>query len=584
MADNYLERQYEQYQARKTAWEQKQKLGKIKLKPVLNPLLHHFGTPVDHIPLPEKFTYPFCYTPHPLCILAAQEVQGHLEQQTAWKEELKQGKMFGILVVQTSKGELGYLAAFSGILAGKSRHPFFVPPVYDLLNPKGFFKTEEERISRINFQIQQLENDHSYLQQQAELSTLERAAHEAMERTKKLMKLAKEAREERRKEIALLTDPTLRAEQTAILIRESQFQKAEYKRQEHSWQKKMVPLRQQLNLHTQSILQLKAERKTRSAALQQQLFSQFKMRNFRGEVKDLCEIFAQTAHKTPPAGAGECAAPKLLQYACLHGWRPITMAEFWWGNSPKNEVRRHGQFYPACKGKCEPILKHMLQGLDVEDNPLSTPIHSSFPHLEVLYEDAHLLVIHKPAGMLSVTGKEETPSVQEWMQQRYPEADGPLIVHRLDMDTSGLLVIAKSKPVHQHLQAQFKNRQVEKRYIALLDGTVSTDTGSIELPLRPDPLDRPRQRIDMEHGKPAITDFQVLERTGSQTRIAFYPRTGRTHQLRVHAAHPSGLHCPIVGDRLYGTPADRLYLHAETLAFNHPITGKWMKFIRNADF
>lgn len=542
-------------------------------------MLHRFTTSITDIPLPERFTYPFCYTPHPLCILAAKEVQSYLTRQTAWKDELCQGKMFGVLIVQTEHGETGYLAAFSGILAGKNLHPFFVPPVYDLLQPQGFFKIEEENISSINRNIRQLENDKAYAALSAELARTIQSAEDILATAKAQLKEAKTAREQRRKE------KELNAQEEAKLIRESQFQKAEYKRLERSWKARITTLQTQTEDWERRISALKSERKTRSAALQQKLFEQFGMLNYRGEVKNLCEIFGQTVHKTPPAGAGECAAPKLLQQAYLHGWKPIAMAEFWWGDSPKTEIRHHGHYYPACKGKCEPILQHMLQGLQVEENPMLKRMQVPSKNLEIVYEDPWLSVINKPAGMLSVPGKEDAVSVYSLMREQYPEADGPLMVHRLDMATSGLMLIAKTKRVHQNLQAQFKNRLVRKRYVALLEGIVPKDKGTVDLPLCLNPLDRPRQMVHTEHGKPAITDYQVLERLdGKRTRIAFYPRTGRTHQLRIHAAHPFGLHCPIIGDELYGKKADRLYLHAEYLEFTHPITGETVRITKEAEF
>lgn len=543
----------------------------------MSDMLHRFHTDVSGITLPQRFTYPFCYTPHPLCTAAAGEVQDYLRQQPEWQEELSHGKMFGVLVVQTADGSIGYLAAFSGILAGSNRHPFFVPPVYDLLQPEGFFKLEEEQISQLNRRIAQLEADEDYRQSLARFSALKQEATRALDEARRQMKAAKAARDTRRAQASLGPD-----EENA-LIRESQFQKAEYKRLEHTWKEKLAQAQHVAEQQQDAIDRLKAERKTRSAALQQRLFAQFRMLNARGEAKDLCTIFAKTVHKIPPAGAGECAAPKLLQQAYLHGWKPLAMAEFWWGASPKTEVRHHGHYYPACKGKCEPILGHMLQGLTVDENPLA----QRRPHaqtLETVYEDEWLVVVCKPAGMLSVPGKDEAPSVYGLLHRRYPDAEGPLVVHRLDMDTSGLLLAAKTKRVHQHLQAQFKNRQIQKEYVALLDGLVPHDEGDIDLPLRPDPLDRPRQVADAVHGKPAHTHYQVLERRDGRTRILFQPHTGRTHQLRVHAAHPLGLHCPIVGDRLYGRPADRLYLHAETLEFTHPATGKQLRLTRKADF
>ena len=542
-------------------------------------MLHRFTTSITDIPLPERFTYPFCYTPHPLCILAAKEVQSYLTRQTAWKDELRQGKMFGVLIVQTEHGETGYLAAFSGILAGKNLHPFFVPPVYDLLQPQGFFKIEEENISSINRNIRQLEKDKAYAALSAELARTIQSAENILATAKAQLKEAKTAREQRRKE------KELNAQEEAELIRESQFQKAEYKRLERSWKARITTLQTQTEDWERRISALKSERKTRSAALQQKLFEQFGMLNYRGEVKNLCEIFGQTVHKTPPAGAGECAAPKLLQQAYLHGWKPIAMAEFWWGDSPKTEIRHHGHYYPACKGKCEPILQHMLQGLQVEENPMLKRMQVPSKNLEIVYEDPWLSVINKPAGMLSVPGKEDAVSVYSLMREQYPEADSPLTVHRLDMATSGLMLIAKTKRVHQNLQAQFKNRLVRKRYVALLEGIVPKDKDTVDLPLCLNPLDRPRQMVHTEHGKPAITDYQVLERLdGKRTRIVFYPRTGRTHQLRIHAAHPLGLHCPIIGDELYGEKADRLYLHAEYLEFTHPITGETVRITKEAEF
>ena len=541
-------------------------------------MLHRFTTSISDIPLPERFTYPFCYTPHPLCVMAAEEVQHYLSKQSDWQEELSQGKMFGVLIVQTEDGSIGYLTAFSGILAGKNIHPYFVPPVYDLLQPQGFFKIEEENISAINRRIRRLEEDKKYIDLRSNLTQTTQSAQDALSIAKTQLKEAKDKRELLRK------TGQLNAKEEAELIRESQFQKAEYKRLERSWKDKIASLQVEAGNWEKQIQELKTERKVRSAALQQQLFEQFRMLNYRGEAITLCDIFEQTVHKTPPAGAGECAAPKLLQQAYLHHWKPIAMAEFWWGNSPRNEVRHHGYYYPACKGKCEPILRHMLQGLEVEANPMQQEAERGNEKLNIVYEDQWLLIINKPAGMLSVPGKERQTSIYDLAREAYPEAEGPMIVHRLDMATSGLLIIAKDKKTHQHLQAQFKNRSIRKKYIALLDGIVPEDEGTIELSLCPNPLDRPRQMVDTQYGKPAITYYQVLERTDKYTRIAFYPHTGRTHQLRVHAAHPSGLHCSIIGDELYGKKDKRLYLHAESIEFTHPVNGQSICITEKADF
>lgn len=540
-------------------------------------MIHFFQESADDIPLPEKFTYPFHYTPHPLCVRAATEVQQYLSAQSQWEEELQQGKMFGVLIVRTQTGDTAYLTAFSGILAGSNVHPFFVPPVYDLLQPQGFFKVEEENISAINTRIEELQNDANYMDLLRQIKEKTLQSRQELTAAKAAQKAAKEAREKRRR-----TGEPDEAE-LAAMIRESQWGKAELKRLERSWKEQIAPLQTGANAFARQIEELKAERKTRSAALQRKLFEQFRMLNARGEVKDLCTLFEQTVQKVPPAGAGECAAPKLLQYAYLNHLKPIAMAEFWWGNSPKAEIRHHGYYYPACKGKCEPILAHMLQGLEVDENPLLKETHHETP-LETVYEDDYLLVVNKPAGMLSVPGKGEADSVYNRIKTRYPQATGPLVVHRLDMATSGLLLIAKTKETHQNLQAQFKNRCIKKRYIALLDGRTDSEEGIIELPLRLDPLNRPRQVADREHGKPAITRYRVLKYTENKTLVAFYPLTGRTHQLRVHAAHPEGLHCPIVGDELYGRKAERLCLHAESLEFTHPVTGETVVVEKKSDF
>lgn len=554
-------------------------------------MIHFFNHSVSHISLPEKFTYPFHYTPHPLCVMAAEEVKEYIATQKEWQEELALGKMFGVLIVQVSEKEnsIGYLAAFSGNLAGKNLHSFFVPPVYDLLQPEGFFKIEEEQISSINHLIFELENDTHYLHLTAKLKQETEQANIALTQAKAELKRAKEAREHRRQ-----TSATLSVEEQAALIRESQHQKAEWKRMERNWKERLHTLQEEIAEYETKLVELKTERKRRSATLQQKLFEQFKMLNAKGEVKDLCAIFEQTVHKVPPAGAGECALPKLLQYAYLHQLKPLAMAEFWWGNSPKNEVRHHGYYYPSCKGKCEPILHHMLQGLEVEENPLLTDTYKHAT-LEIVFEDEWLLVVNKPSGMLSVPGKAEgIDSVYHRVKAKYPEATGPLIVHRLDMATSGLLIIAKTKEVHQHLQAQFENRTIKKRYTALLDGispVVQENSaepiekkGIIDLPLCLNPLDRPRQMVSEEYGKPAVTEYQILKCSKEVTRVIFYPLTGRTHQLRVHAAHPQGLGCPILGDELYGKKADRLYLHAEYIEFRHPVNGDIICIQKEAEF
>jgi tRNA pseudouridine32 synthase/23S rRNA pseudouridine746 synthase len=346
-----------------------------------------------------------------------------------------------------------------------------------------------------------------------------------------------------------------------------------------TWQERISQAREHLASLQAPIEQLKQERQSRSAQLQEVLFDQFVLLNAAGDHKKLQELFGP---QIPPAGAGECAAPKLLQYAYQHQLQPLAMAEFWWGTSPTSEVRRHRQFYPACRGKCGPILPFMLTGLQVDPDPIPHQLLNP-DELEILFEDDYFLVVKKPAPFLSVPGKEIMDSVQTRLQARYP-GDGPFIVHRLDMATSGLMVLAKTESIHRHLQRQFMTRRVKKKYVALLDGVPDQKGGTIDLPLRVDLEDRPRQLVCFEHGKSARTHWELVAREGGNTRVHFYPVTGRTHQLRVHAAHPQGLGISIRGDQLYGQAADRLYLHAAELSFHHPISKKLMKFKWEAPF
>ncbi len=538
--------------------------------------IHYLSLQTDDAVLPERFTCPFHYTPHPLTERSAAEVQHYLETRTDWKDELHRGKMFGVLIVRTHEGRIGYLAAFSGNLAGSNHHAFFVPPVYDLLRPDGFFRIEEEQISAINRQIEELEASDDYRMLKIREADCKKQSEMQLNEARIHLKRAKAIREERRK-------AGISESENATLIRESQFQKAEYKRLEKMLKEAIAVEEEKVGAYEKQISQLKQERKTRSAALQLKLFGQFRMLNARGEVKDLCELFRDTPQKFPPAGAGECALPKLLQYAYQHSLRPLAMGEFWWGMSPKDEVRHHGHFYPSCQGKCAPILRHMLTGLDVEKNPLEEDVHRNTP-LEVLYEDEYLLVVNKPAGMLSVPGKNDLDSVSQRLHRLYPEATGPMIVHRLDMATSGLLLAAKTKEVYQQLQAQFETRAVKKRYTALLQGELEQNEGTVSLPLGPNLMDRPRQMVDYRRGKSAVTRYEKIAFKNGNTLISFFPQTGRTHQLRVHAAHPQGLNHPIVGDELYGKKADRMYLHAAELIFVHPITGKEIQVSCEADF
>lgn len=516
--------------------------------------------------LPHLFTYPFHYTPHPLIQRAAAELRTYLLSCSSWQAELQGGKMFGVLLVRNAAGELGFLAAFSGLLGGSNRQPYFVPPVFDFLDPQGFFKKGEARLTEMNRQVAALKESEAYLKAHELLTAVSREAEEELSHMKEEFRKARLRREERR--------ATATPEELQLLNRESQFQKAELKRREKAWAGRMAECRALVEEQEAALTALKQERKRLSEQLQQQIFRNFTFRNALGEEQSLQQIFCEAGRGEPPAGAGECAAPKLLQYAYLNGMQPLAMGEFWWGDSPRGVLREDGRFYPSCTSKCKPILGFMLQGLEVEPDPVVREA-SAHSEVEVIYEDEYLAAVYKPAGMYSVPGKDEAvSSVLSWAQNRYPDSDSPLLVHRLDMHTSGLLLIGKTKEAHAALQQMFERHQIRKTYIAMLDGIVPRDEGLIRLPLRPDVEHRPMQMVDPVHGKPAVTRYRVLERSGQTTRIAFFPQTGRTHQLRVHAAHPDGLGCPIRGDQLYGRPSDRLYLHAEQVQLAHPVTGQ----------
>ena len=418
------------------------------------------------LPKPAYFTDPFCYEPHPLCLLAAEEVKQELARMS-----LTEGKMFGVMIVE-SEHSLGFLAAYSGLLEGRNDWSYFVLPVFDAQQPDGYFKTKEREIMQ------------------------------------------------------------------------------------------------------------SADHKELSLSLQLWLFQQYRLLNARGETKDLVEIWQdyhsapriRSRYPLPPGGTGDCCAPKLLQYAYLHHLTPVCMAEFWWGESPKSLIRHHGQFYPACRGKCKPVLTWMLQGLDVD--PHTDAADAVYPEPAIIYEDEAMAVLSKPAGMLSVPGKTDDDSVAAWAQRRWP---GAMLVHRLDMLTSGILLAAKTMEAYQQLQQQFTDRAVKKKYLAIVEGSPAKEHGIIDLPLASDPMNRPLQVVDPENGKRAITEYRVLQ-AGQHSLLALWPHTGRTHQLRMHCAHPEGLGCPIVGDELYGRKADRLYLQAQAISFVHPTTGKRMHF------
>lgn len=530
-------------------------------------MLHRFSHDISNIEQPKLFTWPFHYVPHPLAVIAAEEVQEYLATRTEWSAEIALGKMFGVLIVEVAGGEIGFLAAFSGNLAQSNNHEYFVPPIYDMLQPGDFFRRGEAEITAINQHIAELTRGEAYTSAKLNLEQTKADAEKQLSEFKRVVAERKAERDRRRAE----------GENSDILILESQRDNADMQRLKRLLKESIAKSQESFDKLNTKIAELKHERQQRSAVLQNQIFEQFRILNGRGEIKDLCELFAPTAQGVPPAGAGECAAPKLLQYAFLKGYKPIAMAEFWQGASPRGEVRHHRAFYPACTGKCKPILMHMLEGLDVEPNPLEA-IAPAEPH--ILFEDSYIIVIDKPCGMLSVEGKSGVRSVEQWAKERYPNIDSPMIVHRLDQSTSGILVLAKDKEIHKALQEQFIKRTISKRYTAIVEGIITPNEGKIELPMRLDYDNRPRQ-IVAEDGKSAITEYRVIAHENNLTRVEFTPITGRTHQLRLHSAHHRGLNAPIVGDNIYGRECNtdlkdghRLCLHASRLEFTHPATGE----------
>jgi tRNA pseudouridine32 synthase/23S rRNA pseudouridine746 synthase len=476
------------------------------------------------------------------------------------------------------------LAAFSGKLADSNHLPGFVPPVFDLLEEDGYYKRGERKISAINDRIDDLEADPEYQSLQTKLAALEQLAVIELAEEKRLLKSSKQERKIRREAGRVELDETAFAALVDLLARESIGGQLAYKDLSRAWDARLQSAREALAVFTNEIDTLKTRRRESSNALQHWIFSQYRFLNAKREVRDLPDIFAETVFKKPIAGAGECAAPKLLQFAYANELKPLALAEFWWGQAPESAIRRHKNFYPACRGKCQPILGHMLSGLAVDPNPLLVN-PAVGKKLSIVYEDEHLLLVNKPAEFLSVPGKHIQDSVLQRMSDRYPAATGPLVVHRLDMSTSGLLLIAKQKDVHQHLQRQFLRRKVSKCYLAVLERPLSEDKGVVELPLRGDLTDRPRQIVCHDHGKFSRTRWEkVEEKPTGKTLVRFYPETGRTHQLRVHAAHPEGLNAPIVGDDLYGVRSQRLYLHAAWISFVHPVSKRVMEISAEADF
>jgi tRNA pseudouridine32 synthase/23S rRNA pseudouridine746 synthase len=493
--------------------------------------------------------------------------------------------MFGVLVVREPGGRIGFLRAFSGMLAGRWDVPGFVPPLFDRetrarLEPEGEAVVKallaREEAARTSPELAALRAAHEA--QQARHAT-ERAALRARHEAKRRQRHARRAE--------LTASTTLgdveKREALHALNQESRGDKAEWRRMEAAHEEARRSLAPELARLERRLRAHERLRQYVCRVLMKRLHDTYAVPNARGERRPLRALFTSGE---PPSGAADCAGPKLLAHAFTRGLQPLALAEFWWGAPPPAGGRASGAFYAACRDKCAPLLPFMLDGLTVASTRTFAPPVAASGGLSILFEDAWLVVVDKPCDLLSVPGREAsmTDSVLTRLRARYPHATGPLLVHRLDLDTSGLLVAALDLETYAALQRQFVQREVHKRYVAWVQGQVKGEQGTIDFPMRVDLDDRPRQIHDPVHGKPAVTEWRVLARSAERTRVAFFPHTGRTHQLRVHAAHPLGLGAPIVGDRLYGHPGGRLLLHAEALSFQHPATGQRVSFELPAPF
>ncbi len=537
---------------------------------------------------------PFDYVPDARCDEAFRRLVDNLEflkrsdrpEDLNFIRELETGKMLGVLIATDGEGHDRTLYAFSGQLGnGGFHYDGFVGPVFDYLHPDGYFKRKEADISLQNVEISKYEEETvSVLQRDYEHQKKKGEAEISEFRSQ--CRRSKAERDARRK--AGDADET----ELTAMIRQSQFEKAELHRIKRRVAEDLEPLAERLKQAHSCLAVLKEKRRSDSEAFQKWLFASFKLLNARWESKSLSEIFSGTSLRIPPSGAGECCAPKLLQAAYLREWHPKAIAEYWYGKPKRGEVRVHGMHYPACRGKCLPVLCWMLQGLDVKP-PLDTERLAGEAGIpKIIYENQWFCVVEKPSGMLSVPGKGAAVSLQQWLDDKYGAGLSVKMAHRLDQDTSGVIIATFGEEPFRIMQALFATRQIRKTYIADLDGDYQMrgipSHGRIELPLAPDWLDRPRQVVDIKSGKPALTEYEFTDVSEGRTRVKFCPHTGRTHQLRVHAASEMGLDMPIAGDRLYGRRAvgsgERLHLHACRIEFTFPLDGLHYIFESPAPF
>lgn len=529
--------------------------------PTLESLLHGWIHPPTD-PLPQRFNFPHQYQPDTWAKAASHELQETLHQRFEHDFD-KTGKMFGVLVVETSAG-VKYLAGFSGKIDETTLHPGFVPPIFDTTNPKSFYRQGERGLEELTEQIREISEGSklpTLLLQKKQLEIAWQEQRTALQAVISENKL-------RRAEQRLASGFNEAAEER--LNNESKLEQLALKQAKKKYQLELAELDTQLQALEQAIQDLKTQRQQASVNLQRKLFQAYEIVNFNGTTSTVWDIFRASNGELPPSGTGECALPKLLHFAAQHGLKPLCFAEFWWGASPLGEVRKHRGFYPACRAKCEPLLAFQLQGIAVEPNPIHELVQQT--PLDILYEDDWLLAVNKPPHVLSVPGRTGFDSVEDRLKGMYPNLPFLKAIHRLDMGTSGVMLLAKDAATHAAVQKQFASNKVQKCYEALLAGKLEQSEGAITLPLRLNLEHRPHQMVCYDHGKKALTRYKVIDQGLHSTRVEFYPETGRTHQLRVHAAHQHGLNTPIIGDELYGTSGERLCLHARELRFQHPNT------------
>lgn len=542
--------------------------------------------PADHHTLPDRFTFPYYYAPHKTCELAMLDLQSRLQKAGVDGDSL--GQLYAVLLTQDlNTGELGYLSAHGGLALDES----LVAPLSSIeFVPSAFEKTRFELvcgglINQVTEQAKQIES-FEQLHNLAELNIrLELAKEQSATEIANFQKQMANNKTERDAlrasyEASMQEIPGSfgHTAQGSDLLKQlgaaSSQEKRDLKALRVKWKQAIAELQSNIDTINTTLHDKRKQYAELAVRLEEQRLSHYHFLNASNQTKSLLKLLNG---KEALEGTGDCCLPKLLNFAFRHNLKPLALAEFWWGRPPRQEIRQHGNLYPVCQSRSFEILEHQLEGMALEDNPLivNPAVGKQF---DIVYEDKEIVVVNKPAEFLSVPGKFIEDSVYSRIKAKYPDATGPLIIHRLDMSTSGLLILALTAESNRHIQKQFIERTVEKRYTALLDGDVQGESGDISLPLRGDITDRPRQLVCHQYGKKAQTHWQVVRRSEGKTKVHLYPKTGRTHQLRVHCAHPDGLGTPITGDDLYGYKRDRLHLHAGYLKLVHPTTGQWIEF------